>query len=81
MFPLVAGPHPSEAAVHPRLGPLQAGVRAGQGRERQPDLVAPEIAVQNGTDRAAGLQCYTVLHSLTVSYSHILYLISQFSPS
>ena len=58
------GPHPRAAAEHPRLG---AGPGQGQARARaeQPAGLAAEAAVQDGPDRAPGLQRHAaVLHSL-----------------
>ena len=58
------GPHPRAAAEHPRLGagPGQGQARAGA---QQPAGLAPEAAVQDGPDRAPGLQRHAaVLHSL-----------------
>ena len=58
------GPHPRAAAEHPRLGawPGQGQARA---RAEQPAGLAAEAAVQDGPDRAPGLQRHAaVLHSL-----------------
>ena len=62
--PSAPGPHPRAAAEHPRLG---AGPGQGQARARaeQPAGLAAEAAVQDGPDRAPGLQRHAaVLHSL-----------------
>ena len=62
--PSAPGPHPRAAAEHPRLG---AGPGQGHARARaeQPAGLAAEAAVQDGPDRAPGLQRHAaVLHSL-----------------
>ena len=62
--PSAPGPHPRAAAEHPRLG---AGPGQGQARARaeQPAGLAAEAAVQDGPDRAPGLQRHAAaLHSL-----------------
>ena len=71
------GPHPRAAAEHPRLG---AGPGQGQARARaeQPAGLAAEAAVQDGPDRAPGLQRHAaVLHSL--DGQHINGIMSTFA--
>ena len=58
------GPHPRAAAEHPRLRPWP-GQGQARARAQQPAGLATEAAVQDGPDRAPGLQRHAaVLHSL-----------------
>ena len=58
------GPHPRAAAEHPRLRPWPGQGQARAGAQ-QPAGLATEAAVQDGPDRAPGLQRHAaVLHSL-----------------